>query len=72
MTGNEAIKILLNLYQCVDTDACDADCDACRYNDDQTEIYEAIDMACNALKNSNAVVCADFVESDRVITARPE
>lgn len=50
MTNEKAIRILTRLQICVDTDACDADCDACRYNDDQMEIHEALDMACNALK----------------------
>ena len=54
MTVYDAVRILSRLQVCMDTDACDADCDACRYNDDQTEIHEALDMAIDALKNGGA------------------
>lgn len=50
MTGNEAIKILLNLYQCVETDACDHECYDCLLAGNQGEIIEALNMAIDALK----------------------
>lgn len=43
MTVDRAVRILTRLQVCVDTDDCDADCEACRYNDDQTEIHKAIE-----------------------------
>lgn len=57
MTADKAIRILSRLQICVDTDACDADCDACRYNDDNTEIHEALDMAMDALKLVHCSEC---------------
>ena len=50
MTNEKAIRILSRLQICADTDACDADCEACRFNDDSDEIHEAIDVAIDVLK----------------------
>lgn len=50
MTNEKAIRILTRLQICADTDACDADCEACQFNDDDDEIHEAIDMAIAVLK----------------------
>ena len=50
MTVEKVIKLLQNERACVETDACDANCEACQFNDDDDEINEAIDMAINALK----------------------
>lgn len=53
MTNEKAIRILTRLQICADTDACDADCEACQFNDDDDEIHEAIDMAIQVLKEVN-------------------
>lgn len=55
MTGNEAIKILLNLYQCVETDACDSDCEHCQMSGDKEKILDALGMAVDALKGRNTL-----------------
>lgn len=57
MTANDAIKVLAKLQICMDTDACDSDCDACRYNDGQTEVHAALDMAMDALKIVHCSEC---------------
>lgn len=53
MTNEKAIRILTRLQICADTDACDANCEACQFNDDDDEIHEAIDMAIQGLKEVN-------------------
>lgn len=52
MTNEKAIRILTRLQICADTDACDADCEACQFNDDNDEIHEAIDVAIQVLKGT--------------------
>lgn len=55
MTANEAIKILLTQYECVESDACDFDCDNCQRSGDKEMILDALSMAVDALKGRNTL-----------------
>ena len=62
MTVNEAIKILLRQYECVETDACDFDCDHCQMSGDKEMILDALSMAVDALKGRNTL--CDLYDGD--------
>ena len=55
MTANEAIKILLKQYNCVETDTCDFDCESCQMSGDKEKILDALSMAIDALKGRNTL-----------------
>lgn len=63
MTNEKAIRILTRLQICADTDACDADCEACQFNDDNDEIHEAIDVAIDVLKNKQPEILQSGLQS---------
>lgn len=47
---NKAIKLLTNERTCVNTDACDHDCDTCALAGEQDEISDALSMGIEAIK----------------------